>query len=144
MGTTPNRAIPYVEPADAMNAYPAADKAQAERLDALLFDSGWVAVTVSAGFAAAAGAPPMVRRIGSVVYARGGWSSTGITTAAIYAVGSCPSGYRPSLDVIARAGTDKGTAAASLFVAPGGGISLRTNGTASALFYFGGQAWPID
>jgi hypothetical protein len=36
MGTTANRQIPYVEPADALNAYPAAMKAQSERLDALL------------------------------------------------------------------------------------------------------------
>jgi hypothetical protein len=36
MGTTPNAAIPYVEPTDALANYPVQDKAQADRIDTLL------------------------------------------------------------------------------------------------------------
>jgi len=36
MGTTPTYQIPYVEPSDTLAAFPAADKAQAERIEAII------------------------------------------------------------------------------------------------------------
>jgi hypothetical protein len=44
MGSTPNSVIPYIDPTDALSNYPVSDKAQADRLDALLsFSLPWTA-----------------------------------------------------------------------------------------------------
>src|SRR3954470_5299686 len=49
MGSTSTVRIPYVEPTDLLVNYPAADKAKADRLEALLFDTGWINLTPTAG-----------------------------------------------------------------------------------------------
>lgn len=51
MGTTPLFAIPYVEPTDTLATFPAADKAQADKLDAALggrpFCQAWASASQS-------------------------------------------------------------------------------------------------
>lgn len=144
MGSTPNRAIPYTDPADNLNTYPATDKASAERLDALLYDTGWVAVTVNAGYAAAAGNLPFVRRIGSVVYAKGGVDGTGLAVSTTKGgVMTIPAGFRPPATNFQRAGTNTGNAAATLFVQPTGMVDVRTNATLGTLYTFTAP-WTID
>lgn len=146
MGTTPTYALPYPELTDQANV-PVDMRELAEATDALLTapgDTGWVAVSINAGFGPLSGQPPMVRRIGKIVYAKGAFSSTGITTAAPYAVGAVPTGYRPSGDVLTRSGTDKGTSAATLIIGANGAVSLRTNGTASTFYGFAAPPWPTD
>jgi hypothetical protein len=145
MGTTVNRAIPYAEPADQLAAYPATDKAAAERLDALLFDTGWVAVTVNAGFAAQSGFAPQVRRIGSVVYARGGISPTGISVSvSIAGVMTLPAGYWPTMTVHVRAGTSSGATAATFIINQANGtIDIRTNATLATYYLLPSPSWVL-
>jgi hypothetical protein len=49
MGATPSFAIPYIEPSDLLANYPAADKVQAERLEAILAATGWTNITPNGG-----------------------------------------------------------------------------------------------
>lgn len=47
MGTTPKAAIPYVEGSDDINAYPVADKAAADQVEALLYPTVWSPLTAT-------------------------------------------------------------------------------------------------
>lgn len=146
MGTTPNRAIPYVEPGDTVQIYPAAMKSQSDRIDTVLgADSGWVAVGISAGFAAHTEAP-MVRKIGNIVYIRGAWAATGIGTAASYSVGTIPAGFRPIVGVLGRVGTDAGPSNAGFIINTAGAVQIRTGSghVASASYYISGYTWLTD
>jgi hypothetical protein len=140
MGSTPNRAIPYTNPGDPLAGYPAQDQAQAERLDALLFDTGWVACITRAGFAPHATDPPQVRRIGSAVYARGAWLPTGMTINNNNAVGDLPAGfYTAGLGSAVIAGGSAGSTTAqptAVVVNLGtGGIIIRTSATLPSWVY---------
>lgn len=146
MGTTANRAIPYVEPADTVQTYPAADKAKADRLDALLFDTGWVPITISPGFAAKSDALPQVRRIGSVIYTRGAWTNTGLAVNGSHGVGTLPAGFAPETPFYVPAGTGAG-AQTGVFVigsgsAPYLGIQLRPGAALSTNYYMTTDYFP--
>jgi hypothetical protein len=146
MGTTANRAIPYIEPSDALQTYPTQDKAQADRLDELLFDTGWVACTVQPGYVAQA-IPPMVRRIGSVVYPRGGITSTGISPGGAHAnVLTVPAGFRPILGTNAwlRAGTNIGACDCVWLIKDNGAVDCRPNPTAATYYLFTSGSWLIN
>ena len=82
-GFTPNLSIPYPVAADNISAYPALAKQQAEALEALAkqqaearealhYDSGWVDCPYRTGFTSATVGKLQARRIGLVVYLRGG------------------------------------------------------------------------
>lgn len=147
MGSTLNRAIPYIDPGDSLNAYPAADQASAERVDTLLFDTGWQPITVQPGFAAVA-APdnPVVRRIGSVLYLRGAFATTGITINNSFTVGTLPVGYRPVVGILYRSGCTnsvQAVAAAAIMLQPAGGLLIRTNGTIASNYHID-FACPLD
>lgn len=107
-------------------------------------DTGWVNVTVAGGFAAQAGDAPQVRRIGNIVYARGGWSNTGMAINTTHNVGTIPAGSRPLGNVVGRAGTSTGATQATMFVTPAGAVQIRTGGALSAYYLFGGESWPND
>ena len=70
--TTPNLSIPYPLAADSVASYPALAKQQAEALEALHYDSGWVDCPYRPGFTSATVGKLQARRIGLVVYLRGG------------------------------------------------------------------------
>ena len=70
--TTPNLSIPYPLAADSVASYPALAKQQAEALEALHYDSGWVGCPYRPGFTSATVGKLQARRIGLVVYLRGG------------------------------------------------------------------------
>lgn len=142
MGTTANRAIPYVEPADQLNVYPAADKAKADRIDALFgVDTGWLAVTIQPGFAADPSAAPMMRRIGNIVYLKGGWAATGLSVSQTATVGVFPASIpKPVTSYHLPAGVTPTTAPGYFLIGSGAGtsIQIRTTGTLATAYYFHG------
>jgi hypothetical protein len=146
MGTTPNRLIPYAEPSDPVATDPATDKAASEILDGLLFDTGWVPMTVKAGFAPQSGWTPEVRRIGNVVYARGGLMNTGMATSQAYSgVLTVPAGYRPiGVTWAGAAGTSTGSLIGNWIVNGAGGVDLRTGPTLSAYYLLPGPVWFLN
>lgn len=147
MGTTPTYALPYPELTDVANV-PADMRELAEAVDTVIkgphTDSGWVNVTVNAGFAISSGNTPQVRKIGNVVYARGGVAATGIAINAAHNVMVVPVGYRPLATANWRAGTNSGASEGSMFLNPANGtIDIRTNGTL-ATWYLMTASWLID
>lgn len=61
-----------------------------------IVDTGWVAVEIASGFAAQGGGlAPMVRRIGSAIYHRGGWTNASMSAASTHVVGQLPTGFYP-------------------------------------------------
>lgn len=144
MGTTPNLAIPYIEPTDLLANYPTQDKAQADRLEVLLYDTGWVAVTISAGFAADAGGPPQVRRIGKIIYCRGGWNATGVGATGDFNVGTIPDGWRPtSVGVMCAIAGSAGPSPGRFDFAVSGVIRMRVT-TAAGYYKLVGYSWTTD
>lgn len=57
-------------------------------------DSGWVAITNTGTIRP--GYTPQVRKIGTRVWARGGWTTSGQTANTSANAGTIPAGYRPS------------------------------------------------
>jgi len=110
-------------------------------------DSGWVDVTVSSGFAAMAGAEkPQVRKIGNIVYLRGGWTNTGVSTAnTAYNVGVIPVGYRPiNSPLVGAAGSSAGNAVAGLHIQTDGVVQVRTASTLGSYYKMDRQCYPLD
>lgn len=145
MQTTPNIGLPYAEPGDDLRLYPAnVDQPAATILDTRLADTGWVNITISAGFAADAGGAPQVRRIGKIVYCRGGWNSTGITGIGDFNVGVIPAGYLPtSVGVMCVAAGSGGAPAGRFDFGNSGIVRLRVAATGS-YYKLVGYCWPID
>lgn len=105
-------------------------------------DTGWINISVTAPFTQLSpGERPQIRKIGAIVYARGGWSNTNMAINNTHVVGLIPLGYRPDQNVIARAGTDHGNRSASMFVSANGEVSIRCSDTLSSYYKFGGQSW---
>jgi hypothetical protein len=112
-----------------------------------LTDTGWVDIAVQSGFGAQGnGEQPQVRRIGSVVYARGGWSGTGIVAAntSYTQVGVIPEGFRPVVNRPMRAGTNAGAVEASIIALANGNVDIRTGATLSPYYFLPSPSWPID
>lgn len=106
-------------------------------------DTGWVNITTSGGFAIQD--QPQVRRIGGVVYARGGWSNTGMSINSVHNVGTLPAGFEPAGTSIGiRWTTSTGATSGTGFVLTTGAVQVRTGGALSAYYQFGGNAWLID
>ena len=101
--TTPNLSIPYPLAADSVASYPALAKQQAEKIEALVYDSGWVNCFYKAGFTAGTPGQLQARRIGSIVLLRGG--ATGSLPVNIYTPISTINGAIPAppVDVYAPA-----------------------------------------
>jgi hypothetical protein len=145
MGTTPNRLLPYAEPSDAVAEYPATDKAAMEKLDTLLFDTGWVNVTINPGFAVWSTNTPRVRRIGNVVYGQGGWGPTGLTASGTFTVGVLPAGFTPLISAFMRAGTSAGAVAATMIMNAGTGtIDMRLNASVGSWYAIPAMAYVIN
>lgn len=108
-------------------------------------DTGWVDVTVNSGFEAQTN-KPQVRRIGSVVYARGGVTATGLSASASHgSVMMIPDGFRPSDQTnIFSMGTSSGNAAGIAFVNTTGAVDIRTSATLSSYYFLSGHCWTVD
>ena len=140
--TTPNLSIPYPLAADSVASYPALAKQQAEKIEALVYDSGWVNVPLASGITAQSGIPFQVRRIGSVVYPRWGVNSAGIALSRQTLIGTVPAGFRPLTSIYIPAATNTANMARAN-IEPNGTIYLSTPATSSA-YYLIYAPWPIS
>jgi hypothetical protein len=147
MATTTNYGWPLPDPTAAPDVPYDLDQL-GQAIDAEFADTGWVDVTVSGGFAAMAGAEkPQVRKIGPVVYLRGGWSNTGIAAAnTTYTVGTVPSGYRPpsGCPTVGACGSSVGAAIAGLHIDTAGSVQIRTSGTLGSYYKMDRQSYTVD
>lgn len=113
-------------------------------VDGLVADTGWVNVTIASGYAAQSGFTPQVRKIGKVVYFRGGWSNTGMTAGVNEAVGTVPSGYRPSLTYYdLMVSNTVALSGARFAVTSAGGITIGVPATVGTYFLAFGS-WLTD
>lgn len=112
-----------------------------QAIDDDLADSGWVNISVAAGVAGQAGAPPQVRKIGDQVFARWGWANTGLTTANTETVvGTVPSGFRPPRTCYLNIVGSTGNQYAMCVVASGTGVvSMRVGDAPSDYYLFPGE-----
>jgi hypothetical protein len=148
MGSTNTYALPYPELTDSANV-PRDQKALAEAVEAALSpygsDSGWVNVTINAGFAVSVGNTPQVRRVGKAIYCRGGLAPTGFAINAAHDAMTVPAGYRITSGAVNfRMGTNSGQSAASLFMGTNGVMSIRTNGSLATWYLLPGAVWFLD
>jgi hypothetical protein len=99
-------------------------------------DAGWVDIPISAGFAASTD-KPQLRRVGSVIYGRGAWSSTGLVVNASNTVGTIPVDLRPAGSVVIAGGSATGsvTTPATVIFPSTGGIQIRTGPTIGSWVY---------
>lgn len=140
MGITAN-GLPYPNPSDPVSGGADAIRALAEALDVVGGDTGWVNISVAPGFAAQGSPGPQVRRLGIVVYSRGGWQGTGLSANGTSTVGTLPVGFRPVVAAhIIRAGTTVGGASAGMFVNTNGSIEIRVGPTVTG-YYFLSTSW---
>jgi hypothetical protein len=114
-----------------------------------LDDTGWVTCTLYPGFVwqGTGGSEAIqVRKKFGVVYIRGAvaGNGNGILLNATNTVASLPTGFAPVKNVVNQCGTSVGAASAVAFVTSGGDLQVRTNGTASAYYFFGGFTWLTD
>jgi hypothetical protein len=153
MKTTTNYGFEYPEGGDTPDlGY--WNKRLADAVDAALLaaagDTGWVDVTVSSGFVPQAGTEkPQVRRIGKVVFTRGGWltgAGNGITAAnSTYNVGTVPAGFRPvGAPTVGAAGSSSGAAVGGLHIDTAGIVQVRTPATLGAYYKMDRQSYPLD
>jgi hypothetical protein len=132
MGTTPNVAIPYVEPSDPLANYPTQDKAKADRLEVLLYDTGWVNLTPASGTGTF-----RYRCLARIVYIQANLS--GITSIAagasglILAGGILPATYRPTATSIYGVANMGATLVGLAIVSSNDGNIQLLNSSASAV-----------
>jgi hypothetical protein len=98
-------------------------------------DTDWQNITINAGFAAST-AVPQYRMIGDVVYLRGAFGATGITTANTpYTVGTIPATARPSQTIIYTGGSSSGTPMATKVSISSAGALVLTVPTTGHSYY---------
>lgn len=108
-----------------------ANHASLTDLASLHYDSGWITLTLNAGWSAT-GETPQYRRIGSAVYVRGRVTDADASiTAGTYQIATLPVGFRPTVAnmVFAFAGGSGTTSAGRLFVTSGGVITINPGNT---------------
>lgn len=88
------------------------------------YDSGWINITLRAGFTVS-GETPRYRRIGSTVYLRGRIAGT-FAAGNTYIVGDVPAGFRPNpLILFPLAGSSAATSGGRLWVDTSGQINVN-------------------
>jgi len=111
-------------------------------------DTGWVNIALTPPFVAqSASEVPQVRRIGIMTYARGGWSSTGMSASANFNVGTVPAGFWPKgRNALFRYATSGGgTSGGGLVQTSDGTVQVRTGGTLASYYFFpAGLFWFMD
>lgn len=115
-------------------------------------DSGWIDVTVNSPYVPQGTLQaPQVRKIGSMVYARGGIGNAGLAINATYgSVLTIPSGYRPPSGPtrggaqVFSAGSSAGVSTAHWFVNPTGSVDIRVGGTLGSYYFWSGANWSVD
>lgn len=98
-------------------------------------DTDWQNITVNAGFAASA-AVPQYRMIGDVVYLRGAFASTGITSAnTAYTVGTIPAAARPSQTIVYTGSSSSATPTSTKISISSAGALVLTVPTTGSSYY---------
>lgn len=110
-------------------------------------DTGWLNITVNAGFAALAGNVPQVRMKNGVVYFKGAFSNTGLvanTTAT--SVGTLPAGISNILaaEFFPAASATGATSTCAIVMNPSGNIDLRVGATVGAYYQINAMSYLID
>jgi hypothetical protein len=106
-------------------------------------DTGWTDIAIQSGFTAQGTEKPQVRRLNGVVYSRGGWSSTGMTISATNdPIGTIPAGFRPTQNVLWRAGSAAGNVTTQMFIAATGNVSVRNGPVVN--YAMMGVSWLTD
>lgn len=107
-------------------------------------DTGWVAISIVAGFAAHTD-PPVVRRIGKIVQVKGAFTTTGMGVNGSYSAGIIPAGFEPPLAFYQAAGCSSGSITAQFVIGASAGntIQVRTGAALSTAYYLSGS-WTID
>lgn len=107
-------------------------------------DSGWVNITMFAGRAALP-ETPQVRKIGKVVYAKGGWDNTGLASPnTTYQVGTIPVGYRPATFMGITPGLSSAGSTGRGTISSAGAVLMETGGTVATQWRLDGMSWLVD
>ena len=111
-------------------------------------DTGWVPLDLMPGFEAVPGGTweaPAVRRIGSVVYTRGGFRGLGFSPNTSHIAATIPQGFRPPVTVNTAMGSSDGRSTAKSIANAGGQLIIRTGEVIGDYLWFGGGlSWPVD
>lgn len=110
-------------------------------------DTGWLNITVNAGFAALSGNAPQARLKNGVVYLRGGFSNTGMAINTSYtSVGTLPAAIpgTPTSSQFWPMASSAGAATAHCIMSTTGNIDVRTGGTLGAYYQLNAVAYTID
>jgi hypothetical protein len=116
--------------------------ARLDSIESAMADSGWVTVTTRGGFTVQS--TPQVRKVGNLVYCRGGWSSAGLAINTNYTVADVPVGYAPPGDAYFRATTASGVANGQIFVRAARNIDLRVGSNVGSYFLMSTCVWFVD
>jgi len=105
-------------------------------------DTGWVDVAMLGSFQPQ-GAVPQVRRLGQVVYFKGGWSNAGMAATSAYDIGVVPVGFRPSGWKYGMVASHTAATAARTNVKTDGTIVLNTNAALGSYFMYDAFSYPL-
>lgn len=106
------------------------------------YDTGWVDCTPNSGFMIQTRC--QVRRIGKVVYMRGGFSNVGLAANSNFDIGALPAGFAgPTFLYVSTASQLAGEPGRGE-VRTDGSIWLRTGDTVSPYYMYDGLTWTID
>lgn len=137
MGTTTKLAIPYIEPTDIVADYPAADKAKADRIEAIWFSS-WTAFTSSVTGLS------RYRVVGSVVFVQvDGTVTTQTGVESILSTAPLPSGVRPVGGIARSSGMFNAGYMGALYVDTGGNVKALQATGANRTSVSGTVIYPI-
>lgn len=120
------------------------DAALDARYPAVEGDTGWQTIATSGGFAPHATYPPRVRRIGKMLFFRGGWTGTGMSPSGTFSVGTLPVGFYPIDLIIATPGTAITSDHNTVRIQADGIIQILTNTVLSSYYFISGLSGTID
>jgi hypothetical protein len=112
------------------------------RVTALEADSGWVDVPVTAGHGAYQN--PAVRKIGKTVYARGGFTNTGLEANAEEQVATIPSGFQPATTLVISPGMSSAGSTGRLVIRSDRSVTVGTGNPVASYFKMDGASWLTD
>lgn len=141
MASTPKMLIPYVDPTFALANFPTDDKAKADRLDVLLYDTGWINLTPISGTGTF-----RYRSIARIVYIQtnlsGMTSVAGGASGAVLAAGVLPAAYRPTVTGIYGVANLGASAVGLMVVGTDGGISWWNSTTGAGTTLRASASYP--
>ena len=107
-------------------------------------DTGWVNVAVTAPYIEQPNYTPQVRRIGAIVYFRGGWNAQGMSTSTSYDVGILPVPMRPLITTYFTLGTNNPNNPGLGILWTDGRVQVRTASSMSSYYLFDTTTYLLD